>query len=75
MGMPLLAGRDFTERDTDQSSLVAIVDPGLAHRFFPGENPMGKRIHLGFAGTYTYREIIGVVADVHHEELGGRCRF
>ena len=71
MGMPLLAGRDFTERDTEQGNLVAIVDQGLAKRFFGGENPIGKRIHLGFAGTYTYREIVGVVADVHHEELGG----
>ena len=71
MGMPLLAGRDFTERDAEQSSLVAIVDQGLAQRFFPGESPIGKRIHLGFAGTYTYREIVGVVADVHHDELGG----
>ena len=71
MGMPLLSGRDFTESDTDQSNLVAIVDQGLAERFFAGQNPIGRRIHLGFAGAYTYREIVGIVADVHHEELGG----
>ncbi len=73
MGMRLQQGRDFTSQDSDESALVAIIDQSLAQRFFPNENPVGKRIYLGFAAPGTYREVVGVVADVQHEELGGEA--
>ena len=75
MGTPLLVGRDFTSQDTDESALVAIIDQSLARRFFPNESPIGKRIYLGFATPGTYREVVGVVADVQHEELGAEASF
>jgi putative ABC transport system permease protein len=41
---PLLHGRTFTERDTKASPLVAIIDQTLAEKYFPGEDPIGKRL-------------------------------
>ncbi|RPJ76963.1 MAG: ABC transporter permease [Acidobacteria bacterium] len=44
MGIRLLSGRRFTEADNESSPLVVIVDDRLAKRFWPGENPIGKRL-------------------------------
>ena len=44
VGIPLVAGRDFTDRDIEQSPRVAIVSESIARRFFPGQNPLGKRL-------------------------------
>jgi len=43
MGIPLLAGRCFSSRDTADAPLVAIIDEAAAQRFWPNENPLGKR--------------------------------
>jgi predicted permease len=47
VGIPLLFGRHFSEQDNRQSPLVAIVNEGLAMRFWPGENPIGNRFRFG----------------------------
>ena len=47
LGTPLIAGRGFTAQDTSNSEPVAIVNQAAAEKFFPGENPLGKRIKLG----------------------------
>jgi predicted permease len=67
--IPLVAGRDFTERDTAQAPLVAIVSESVARRFFPNQNPLGKRLArqagrtpAGEAALNT--EIVGIVRDV-----------
>lgn len=63
--IPLLAGRDFDERDRDPQRPVAIVNAALARDFFPGEDPIGKRILLGAPRPgVEWRTIIGVVGDV-----------
>ncbi len=64
MGIPVLAGRAFTDRDTQASGLVAVVNETLAKRFFPGQNAVGQRIKMG-----KEREIVGVVGDVKHDRL------
>ena len=70
MGIPLLSGRTFLESDTDTSPLVAIVDETLARRFWPGEDPVGKRIRLGRAAWKTpLTTVVGVVASVKHRSL------
>ncbi|HVG29697.1 MAG TPA: ABC transporter permease [Pyrinomonadaceae bacterium] len=60
--IPVTAGRAFTDRDTDQSPPVVIINETLARQAFPGENPVGKRIRQA-ADEQFMREIVGVVGD------------
>ena len=46
MGIPLLAGRTFSDTDTGQAPPVAVVNQTLARRFFAGENPIGQHLIL-----------------------------
>jgi predicted permease len=68
MQIPLLEGRDFTERDDMTSQQVMIVNKAFAQKFFPGEDVIGKKLKPG-AGNGTpggppWREIVGVVGDI-----------
>jgi predicted permease len=60
LGIRLLAGRDFTERDNGAGELAAVVSETMARRFWPGENPIGKLLVAGGRP----RTVVGVVADV-----------
>ena len=62
MGTRLLSGRDFTEQDDQKSPRVAIVNETFARRFFPGEDPLGKRFSLGRPEGIK-NQIVGVVED------------
>src|SRR5262249_41808411 len=46
MGIPLLRGRGFSDRDTAESPAVVVVSQKLAERHWPGENPLGKRVRF-----------------------------
>jgi putative ABC transport system permease protein len=63
MGIRLIRGRLFTERDNENSLLVTIINETFARQYFPDENPLGKRIYI-MKGPEKYCEIVGVVADV-----------
>ena len=63
MGIPLLRGRVFTEQDRVGATRVAIINEEMAKRYFPDEDPIGKRIHVT-QGPETFREIVGIVGDV-----------
>jgi putative ABC transport system permease protein len=67
MKIPLLAGRYFTEFDRKDSLAVVIIDELLAERYFPGEDPIGRRISIG--GGSRWREIVGIVGHVKHDGL------
>jgi putative ABC transport system permease protein len=69
MQVPLLAGRGFTERDRAGAPRVAIINREMARRFWPGEDPVGKKIHPGYYQT-DWHEIVGVVGDVRLAGLG-----
>jgi predicted permease len=68
VGTPLLRGRSFLDSDTASRTPVAIVNSAMARKFWPGENPIGKRVGLADAATPALN-IVGVVADVKHLSL------
>jgi putative ABC transport system permease protein len=77
MRIPLLRGRDFTEQDTPQAPLVTIVNQALVRRFFPNEDPIGKKLFIETLvsgrqelGPPVAWEIIGVVGTVKVHSLG-----
>jgi putative ABC transport system permease protein len=68
IAVPVLRGRDFTARDDINAPLVVIISEEFARQFFPGEDPIGKRIKPGGSvspGEPPVREIVGVVGDTH----------
>jgi putative ABC transport system permease protein len=67
MGIPVVRGRGFSEHDTESSSEVAIINEAAARRYWPNEDPIGRRISLGAPAEW--REIVGVVGDTRHEGL------
>jgi putative ABC transport system permease protein len=71
LGIPIVAGRGLTAADRAGSPPVAIVNEGGARRFWPGENPIGKRVWFGtttgpFSDAAHAVEIVGVAGDVKY---------
>src|SRR5437762_9538213 len=63
--VPLLRGRTFNERDTKESPRVIIIDQAMAEQYFPGEDPIGKRLAVDPGNDeegWVMSEIVGVVA-------------
>jgi putative ABC transport system permease protein len=74
LGIPLLAGRALTPADRAGSPAVALVNETGARRFWPGENPIGKRVWFGtttgpFSDPAHAVEIVGVVGDVKYQDV------
>jgi putative ABC transport system permease protein len=72
VGIPLLQGRDFADADDLKARPVVIINQTLARRFFPDQNPLGRRIKPGIGNGYSappMREIVGVVGDVKQKGL------
>jgi putative ABC transport system permease protein len=63
----LLKGRDFTARDAQGQLEVAIINERMARRYWPDEDPLGKRIRI--TGADSWRTIVGVVGDAHSARL------
>jgi putative ABC transport system permease protein len=63
MGIPLIAGRSFSEQDNLDRARVVVIDETLARRFFPKQDPIGKHLQIPDA-TRPSREIVGVVGGV-----------
>jgi putative ABC transport system permease protein len=68
MGVPLAAGRIFGDHDAPGAPHVCVVSSAFAHRYFPTEDPLGKRLVFGFQEPIA-REIVGVVGDVKRDGL------
>lgn len=69
MGIKLKRGRFFTEQDGAGKPMVAIVNETLARRYFGNEDPIGKRLEVGFSDPPNWREIVGVVGDMKNAEV------
>jgi putative ABC transport system permease protein len=70
MGIPLIEGRGFTERDDVNSPSVAIINQTLARRMWPHGDPIGKRLKQGYPQSPDPPfEIVGVVGDAKRESL------
>ena len=70
LGIRVLRGRVFTESDNADSQLVAIVNRKMAERYWPGQDPIGKRLRRGMPETSTpWMTVVGEVDDV---KLGSR---
>jgi putative ABC transport system permease protein len=64
IAIPLRQGRFFSDHDRDNSVPVVIISETMARRFWPGENPIGRRLTPSFHAEEGAREIVGVVGDV-----------
>jgi predicted permease len=67
MQIPLIRGRLITEQDTPSSPPVVVINETMARRFFPDEDPVGKRLDV--TGVTYMRQIVGIVGDVKQENL------
>ena len=65
----LLSGRVFTDRDDGTRSKVVIINKALARQYFPGEDPLGKKIGGVTLAPDSLKEIVGVVDDIHEGSL------
>jgi predicted permease len=64
-GIPILRGRDFTEADRPNSPLAVIVNRKLAEHYWPGQNPIGKRLHWGLPETpLPWMTVVGETGDI-----------
>jgi putative ABC transport system permease protein len=69
LGVPLLAGRLFTEADRIGTPLVLVISESAAKRYWPNENPIGKRAAVYQGGFDQGAEVIGVVGDVRYNTI------
>lgn len=64
-GIPLLRGRDFTEADNAGAPLVVVVNRSLAQYYWPGQDPIGKRVRWGVPASPTpWMTVVGEVGDI-----------
>ncbi len=70
MGIALLNGRDFNDADAEGTLPIAVVDEQFVRRFYPNENPIGKRIKRGGpTSTRPWKTIVGVVRSIRNQRL------
>jgi predicted permease len=73
MGMRLMSGRPFTEQETWETGGAIIVNETFAKKFFPGEEPLGRRIKL--AEQKPWMTVVGVVADHAQDSFDSEKTF
>jgi predicted permease len=73
MGIPLIAGRTFDDRDGGDAPTTVVISAATAAEVFPGVDPIGRRIAMPWGDTLV-AEVIGVVGDVRHEGPGTDVR-
>jgi putative ABC transport system permease protein len=74
LGMKLVDGRLFDERDGMDTQPVALINQTMAKNYWPGENPIGKRFHKGDDPNRPWITVVGIVGDVHQVALDRPAR-
>lgn len=74
LGMQLLDGRLFDERDGTDTQPVALINQSMARNYWTGENPIGKRFHKEDPPKHPWITVVGIVADVHQVALDEPAR-
>ncbi len=69
MNIGLRDGRVFADSDADNTQPVAVISGSLARRYFPDENPLGKKVRVGDDDSNPWLTVVGVVDDVHYNWL------
>jgi predicted permease len=69
MKIPLLRGRDFTERDTEHSPRVAVVNEAFVKRYFAGSDPIGRHVRFASDPPGATMVIVGVVSDARYASV------
>jgi predicted permease len=76
MGVPMLRGRAFTDQDSQNTPQVAVVNETFVNRYFPNEDPVGKRFTFGDGGANArWINIVGVVRDTRRQGLDAPIRI
>ena len=74
MGIPLLRGRSFTDREAREVSRRVVVSHAMAQQLWPNEDPIGKHVTIHMKREDVPSEVIGIVGDVKHAGLDGEVR-
>ena len=69
IGTQIVRGRPFRDTDDDRAPLIAIVDESLARRYWPGEDPIGRRVREGSDSSVPWLTVVGVAERVKHRSL------
>jgi putative ABC transport system permease protein len=69
MGIPVLAGRNFTREEATEQRRTCVVNESFARKYFPNSSPIGQRIRVQMEENPPPREIVGIVGDVRYEKL------
>jgi predicted permease len=71
LGERIVRGRAFTEADTGTAQQVMVVNETMAREYWPGADPIGKRVRVGFFPEAQWTTVVGVVADIRHNAITG----
>jgi predicted permease len=74
MNIPVVAGRTFNEQEAVEDRKTVVVNEAMVRKYFPGEDPIGKRIVVNMSDHPGPTEIIGVVGDARYDKLEGELR-
>lgn len=69
LGIPIVRGRGFSDADRRDGAPVAIVSEAVAQRYWPGQDPLGKRLQLVADSDFPWMNVVGVAADTRYREL------
>jgi putative ABC transport system permease protein len=69
MDIPIAAGRGFDETDTAAGQVVILISQSTARTVFGQDNPIGAQVRIGNATRGPWRTVVGVVGDVHHDDV------